>query len=90
MLIYDLDLPTLTNLLEEWNEPSYRAKQIWQGLYQHLWDSPEEFSNLPKSLREKLGEQFAFSPFKVKIYQDSSDGFTRKSLRPDAIWRPCR
>src|SRR3989304_4641922 len=80
MLIYDLDLPTLTNLLKEWNEPAYRAKQIWQGLYQHFWDSPEQFSNLPKSLREKLGEQVAFSPFKVNVYQDSSDGFTRKTL----------
>jgi 23S rRNA (adenine2503-C2)-methyltransferase len=80
MLIYDLDLPALTNLLKELNEPAYRAKQIWQGLDQHVWDSPEQFSNLPKSLREKLGEQVAFSPFKVKIYQDSSDGFTRKTL----------
>jgi 23S rRNA (adenine2503-C2)-methyltransferase len=80
MLIYDLDLSALTNLLEEWNEPAYRAKQIWQGLYQHFYDSPEQFSNLPKSLREKLGENVTFSPFKVKIYQDSSDGFTRKTL----------
>jgi len=80
MLIYDLDLQSLSNLLQEWNEPSYRAKQIWQGLYQHLYNSPEQFTNLPKSLREKLGEFVTFSPFKVKVYQDSSDGFTRKTL----------
>jgi len=80
MLIYDLDLTSLSKLLESWNEPSYRAKQIWQGLYQHFYTSPEQFSNLPKSLREKLGESVIFSPFKVKVYQDSSDGFTRKTL----------
>ena len=80
MLIYDLDISALTKLLKEWNEPAYRAKQIWQGLYQHLWDSPEQFTSLPKSLREKLAEHVAFSPFKVKVYQDSSDGFTRKTL----------
>ena len=80
MLIYDLDFPALTNLLKEWNEPSYRVKQIWQGLYQHFWDSPEQFTNLPKPLREKLGESVTFSPFKVKVYQDSADGFTRKTL----------
>ena len=57
MLIYDLDLLSLTNLLKEWNEPAYRAKQIWQGLYQHFRNSPEQFTNLPKSLREKLAEQ---------------------------------
>jgi 23S rRNA (adenine2503-C2)-methyltransferase len=80
MLIYDLDLPTITNLLNEWGEPAYRATQIWQGLYLHLYDSPEKFSNIPKSLREKLAENMSFSSFKVKTYLDSSDGFTRKTL----------
>src|SRR4026208_2257693 len=80
MLIYDLDIDEITNLLIEWGEPAYRAKQIWQGLYQHLYNSPEQFSNLPKSLREKLAEHTTFTPFKVKVYQDSSDGFTRQTL----------
>ncbi len=80
MLIYDLDLDEITNLLKEWNEPSYRAKQIWQGLYQHFYDSPEQFTNLPKSLREKLAENVSFSPIKPKLYLDSSDGQTRKTL----------
>jgi len=80
MLIYDLDLPALENLFKEWKEPAFRAKQVWQGLYQHLYDSPDQFTNLPKSLREKLGEHLVFSPFKVNTYLDSSDGFTRKTL----------
>ena len=80
MLIYDLDIDKLTNLLKEWNEPPYRAKQIWQGLYQHLYSTPAQFSNLPKPLREKLAEHFTFSPFKIKLYLDSSDGSTRKTL----------
>src|SRR6185503_8840692 len=80
MLIYDLDFDEITNLLEKWDEPAYRAKQIWQGLYQHFYHSPNEFTNLPKPLREKLAEHVAFFPFKVKTYQDSSDGFTRKTL----------
>jgi 23S rRNA (adenine2503-C2)-methyltransferase len=79
-LIYDLDLSSLTNLLKEWNEPAYRAKQIWQGLYQHLYNSPEHFTNLPKTLREKLAKNLTFNPFSVKTYIDSSDGFTRKTL----------
>src|SRR6266498_5540326 len=80
MLIYDLDLDQVTNLLKEWNEPAYRAKQIWQGLYQHLYNSPEQFTNLPKFLRDKLAQEFTFSAFTVKTYLDSSDGFTRKTL----------
>lgn len=80
MLIYDLDLDELTKILQEWNEPAYRARQIWQGLYQHLYNSPEQFSNLPKPLRQKMAQEFTFSPFTVKTYLDSSDGFTRKTL----------
>ncbi|MBI2330912.1 MAG: 23S rRNA (adenine(2503)-C(2))-methyltransferase RlmN [Chloroflexi bacterium] len=80
MLIYDLDLSSLESLLKEWDEPAYRAKQIWQGLYQHLYSSPEQFSNLPNSLRNKLAEQFIFTPFSVKTYLDSSDQSTRKTL----------
>ncbi len=80
MLIYDLDLPALTNLLQEWNEPPYRATQIWQGLYRHFYQSPDQFTNLPNSLRKRLAEQFTFTPFKVKAYLDSSDGYTRKTL----------
>ena len=80
MLIYELDQTSLSNLLKEWNEPTYRAKQIWQGLYQHLYDSPEQFTNLPKSLRQKLAENLILSPFKVKTHLDSSDGSTRKTL----------
>ncbi len=80
MLIYDLDLTDLTNKFSEWNEPAYRSPQIWQGLYQNLYNSPEQFTSLPKSLREKIAQNFTFSPFKVRTYLDSSDGFTRKTL----------
>ena len=79
-LIFDFSLEDLTDLFNEWNEPAYRAKQVWQGLYQHLYNVPDQFSNLPKSLREKLSGEFTFSPFKIKTYIDSSDGFTRKTL----------
>ena len=79
-LIFDLTQEELTNLLKGWNEPAYRAKQVWQGIYQHFYDSPEQFSNLPKSLREQMADQFTFSPFEVKTFLDSSDGFTRKTL----------
>jgi 23S rRNA (adenine2503-C2)-methyltransferase len=79
MLIYDLDLPALTNLLKEWKEPAYRAKQIWQGLYQHFYNSAEQFSTLSKPLREKLKE-LDFVGIHPSVIQDSSDGQTRKTL----------
>lgn len=78
--IYDLDLQQLEVLLMEWGEPSYRARQIWQGLYRSLWNDPEQFSVLPAGLRKKLAEHFDFSHLSLEMMLDSRDGETRKSL----------
>ncbi len=79
-LIFDLDLPELEKALKTWGEPSYRAKQIWLGLYKNLWKAPEEFTNIPKTLREKLAENFSFSHLVVTTTQFSTDGQTTKTL----------
>jgi 23S rRNA (adenine2503-C2)-methyltransferase len=74
--IYDLSNEDLTALFDTWGVPSYRAAQIWEGLYQQLWSSPEEFTTLPKSLRQKLGERYT---------QSENDGHSKSSfnkLRP--------
>jgi 23S rRNA (adenine2503-C2)-methyltransferase len=78
--IYDLELSNLKNLLAELGQPSYRADQIWQGLYKHFWNTPEEFTNLPKALRERLGQMLRFEALKPVSYLDSSDTQTRKTL----------
>jgi 23S rRNA (adenine2503-C2)-methyltransferase len=79
-LIYDLTLEEITDQLGAWNEPAYRVKQVWQGLYAHLRTSPSQFNNLPILLREKLAQEFTFTPFTVKTWLDSSDKSTRKTL----------
>lgn len=79
-VVYDLDLEALKSLLVAWGEPVYRAQQIWQGLYQHLWTSADEFTNLPKSLREKMAEELRWKVLAPDIVQQSSDGETVKTL----------
>lgn len=79
-LIYDLDFETLQNSLKSWGEPIFRAKQIWEGLYKSLWNTPEEFTNLPKSLRNRLGEEFSFTHLQPVQTLDSGDGETAKTL----------
>lgn len=79
-LIYDLGLPELEAILGEWQEPPYRARQIWQGLYRQLWDDPEQFSALPLRLRQKLAGRFSFSNLEVETVLFSTDGETRKIL----------
>jgi len=79
-LIYNLDIPGLTDLLRAWDEPAYRAKQIWQGLYQHFYNSADEFTSLPKSLREKLASNLTFGGMTPASKLSSSDRHTIKTL----------
>jgi len=66
--------------MQAWGEPSYRVLQIWQGLYQQYWSSPDDFSNLPKTLREKVMDHFSFSHLTIVREVCSNDGFTVKTL----------
>ncbi len=80
MFIYDLNHASLTALLKEWDEPAYRAQQIWQGLYRHLYNSPEQFTDLSKSFRARMAGEFDFKSIQPTRYVDSSDKQTRKTL----------
>ena len=79
-LVFDLTFEDLKALLAQWGEPAYRTQQIWQGLYQNLWATPEEFSNLPKGLREKLGSKLNWNAFAPLTVLKSQDGETVKTL----------
>jgi len=78
--IYDLDLAELRDFLLKSGEPNFRAKQIWEGLYKHYWQDPEEFTNLPKSLRRKFSELVNFDAIKPAVKLDSADRRTQKTL----------
>jgi 23S rRNA (adenine2503-C2)-methyltransferase len=80
MLIYDLDFQQLTQVIESWDQPAFRARQVWAGLYKNFWQSAAEFTNLPKELREKLAANFAFDSLTPSLKLDSTDGKTRKTL----------
>lgn len=79
-LIYDLDLPEITALLTSWGEKPYRARQIWEGLYHHLWHSPTAFTNLSKGLRAQLASHVDFSALEPVRRLESGDQQTVKTL----------
>jgi 23S rRNA (adenine2503-C2)-methyltransferase len=79
-LVYDLDRSDLISLLAVWGEPAYRAAQVWNGLYRGFYASPGEFTALPKALRQKMASELRFEAFTPKLFLDSSDGQTRKTL----------
>ncbi len=76
---YDLDLAGLAAILAAWGEPPYRAKQVWQGLYGDLKRSWSEFSNIPKSLRERLGQEFDLVTLRPVAQHQSIDKRTQKT-----------
>ena len=78
--VYDLEFDHLKMLLAEWHEPAFRTQQIWQGLYQNLWTAPEEFSNLPKTLRDKIATEICWQALTPQIVLKSSDHETIKTL----------
>ncbi|AST92101.1 MULTISPECIES: 23S rRNA (adenine(2503)-C(2))-methyltransferase RlmN [Sutcliffiella] len=72
--IYSLQLHELEAWLIENGEKKFRGKQIFDWLYIKRVTSFEDMSNLSKTLREKLEEQFVLTTLKTLIQQTSSDG----------------
>jgi 23S rRNA (adenine2503-C2)-methyltransferase len=79
-LIYDLPRQEITNTLRSWGEPKYRIQQLWKGIYQSLWSRPEDFTILPKTLRERLFDHFSFEHLTPVTTYNSTDGETKKIL----------
>ncbi len=80
------DLRKLTQeQLGEWlksaGEPAFRAKQIREWLWMKGVTSIEEMTNLSKSLRDKLSEEFGIRNVKVHTSQVSADGTIKSGFR---------
>lgn len=73
---YDITRDQLTELLAD--EPAYRVRQVWDGLYR-LGIGPDEMTNLPLGLRTRLTEELplALDPL---VESESDDGETVKWL----------
>ncbi len=79
-LITDLNLNELTEAMKDMGQPAYRAKQIWQLVYKQLAPTLNDFTTLPKDLREKLAEKYSFNPLTVVKDLKSTDEQTNKLL----------
>ncbi len=60
--------------LEEEGEPSFRARQIFQWIYEKKAGSFFDMTNLPVALREKLDSAFSLGSSQIKEIQKSKDG----------------
>lgn len=75
----DAALARLQGWLGERGEPAYRAAQIFARLWARPVRGFDEITELPKALREALGESFHLSRLTLSTRQRSNDG-TEKFL----------
>jgi 23S rRNA (adenine2503-C2)-methyltransferase len=94
-LLLGLDLNELATLVEELNEPAYRAQQIFEGIYRQRSGSIEEISTLPARVRSDLvnrGTAIGWPRIESKF--ESVDGTIRYLVAfPDGqtvetVWMP--
>ena len=74
-----MTLQELGAVFKEMGQPTFRAKQVYTWLHKGV-RSYEEMSNLPKALRDALGEQFPICPPQVVRKQESAKDGTIKYL----------
>jgi 23S rRNA (adenine2503-C2)-methyltransferase len=72
--IKDVSLAEFAAHLEELAQPSYRAQQIWQWLFQKGVTSFAEMTNLSASLRRQLDEGFEISRLRLARRSEARDG----------------
>ena len=72
--LYNYSLEELTEYFQSIGEKAFRAKQVFQWLYQKNAYDCQEMSNISKDLREKLEKNCVIDQFEIKEKQVSSDG----------------
>jgi 23S rRNA (adenine2503-C2)-methyltransferase len=79
--IRQLRLPELKALIEEMGEKKFRAKQIYEWLWQKGARSFDEMTNLSKNLRERLQERFEIRAIVEDAVQHSLDGTIKSRFK---------
>jgi 23S rRNA (adenine2503-C2)-methyltransferase len=77
----DLNLQDLEALMQELGEPKFRAKQVYEWIWEKFAGDIQEMTNLPKALREKLSEEYHIPKVKIHHTQASSDGTIKNRLQ---------
>jgi 23S rRNA (adenine2503-C2)-methyltransferase len=72
--IRQLSLPEVEDIFLEMGEKKFRAKQVWEWLWQKNAASFADMTNLSKDLRQKLGEKFSLPALNIDTTQISADG----------------
>lgn len=81
--IREESLRDLSDFLTAQGEKAFRAKQIWQWIWQRGVTDFAEMSNLSKATRELLSRHYFFDSLFPQQVQTASDGTEKISLAAD-------
>lgn len=74
MNLKSMTLPEITAALKALGQPAFRGKQVYTWLHKGV-RSYEEMTNLPKSLRDSLAQQYPlYAPVAVRKQESQRDG----------------
>ncbi len=76
--LYALSQAELTELLLDWGEPKFRARQVWEWLYNQRVDNFAAMSNLPSTLRQRLEAESRLGTLEIVTEQRSKDGTIKR------------
>lgn len=79
--IRTLSLAQLQEQLVQAGQKAFRAKQVYEWLWQKSAHSFHEMTNLAKDLRQWLDDNFAINAVGVHTHQKSSDGTIKNAFR---------
>lgn len=79
--IRELSLKELTEFLTTHNEKAFRAKQIWQWIWQRGTTRFEEMTNLSKATQALLSDAFFFDSLHPQLAQTAGDGTVKTAWR---------
>jgi 23S rRNA (adenine2503-C2)-methyltransferase len=90
-----LELSELTLLAEEFGQPAYRARQLFEALYRQRAEAPDQISTLPQDFRQSLSEKgISVGLPRIEKKFVSSDGTVRYLLACadgqsiETVWMP--
>src|SRR5271157_1685597 len=90
-----LSLQHLTEIVEELSAPSYRARQLLDGLYRQRWPRLEQFTTLPLTFRQQLADSgYTIGLPEIEKKFVSADGTIRYLLAfsdgqsVETVWMP--
>ena len=78
--LYDLTLVELVAWMEERGQPAFRARQVYEGVYRHLFDSYDQLTTLPRNLRDELARELPMSALTPVAQVATRNGDTVKTL----------